>query len=300
MKKRIKVFEPGKYPQGEYDFSRVQKIFGNIKDKVKTQLAHTSKAKGRKIILGEFDNFEVQEDGKVYADIEFNPKGTGYYEDGALEGISVEIPNDKLTKIACLPLGVKPQIEGAEFEIKETFIFEFEEIIDEEAQTMDFASILAWIIANKLTVEQISQLFGSLKQQITDKEAINKLAREFEKEELTTEQLEEKIRNEMKAEFEAKEKNKTSEAKAKEFMEKNKLKITPGMKEVLNETTIQEFYKVDNCEFEKSKISAGELLEKAFEKMPELIKLGELENEFGKEENNNSLVEAAKAQWGIK
>lgn len=297
MKKRIKVFEPGKYPQGEYSFERVKKIFGNIKDKVKTQLAHTSKAKGRQIILGEFDNFEVKEDGVVYADIDFNPKGTNYYEDGALEGISVEIPNDKLTKIACLPLGVKPQIEGAEFEIKETFIFEFEEVSQEVP--MDFSAIIAFIVANKLTVDQISQIFASLKLQITDKEAIGKLAREFEKEELTSDQLEKKIRNEMKAEFEAKEKDKNSEVKAKEFMEKNKLKITPGMKEVLNETTIQEFYKVNNFEFEKNKISAGELLEKAFEKMPDLIKLGELEPEFA-DINKNNALEAAKAQWGIK
>lgn len=298
MKKRIKVFEPGKYPQGEYSFERVKKIFGNIKDKVKTQLAHTSKAKGRQIMLGEFDNFEVKNDGKVYADIEFNTKGTNYYEDGALEGISVEIPNDKLTKIACLPLGVKPQIEGAEFEIKETFIFEFEEIVEEVK--MDFSAIIAFIVANKLTIEQISQIFASLKLQITDKEAIGKLAREFEREELTPAQLEEKIRKEMKAEFEAKEKDKNSESKAKEFMEKNKLKITPGMKEVLNETTIQEFYKVDNCEFEEKKITAGELLEKAFEKMPDLIKLGELDIEFGEIDTNNKALEAAIAQWGIK
>lgn len=30
MKKRVKVFETGKYPQGEYDFQRVRKIFGDI------------------------------------------------------------------------------------------------------------------------------------------------------------------------------------------------------------------------------------------------------------------------------
>ncbi len=298
MKKRIKVFEPGKYPQGEYSFQRVKKIFGNIKDKIKTQLAHTSKARGREIILGEFDNFEVKEDGVVYADIDFNSKGTNYYEDGALEGISVEIPNDKLTKIACLPLGVKPQIEGAEFEIKETFQFEFEVL--EGGTTVDFNAIIAFIVANKLTVEQISQIFASLKLQITDKEAIGKLAREFEKVELSDEEKEKNIRDKVTAEFEAKERVNASGTKAKEFMEKNKLKITPGMKEILNETTIQEFFKIENFEFGEKKITAGELLEQAFEKMPNLIKLGELDVEFGEIDTNNKALEAAKAQWGIK
>jgi len=39
MKKRIKVFEPGKYPQGDYPTERVKKIFGSVKDKIKTRLS---------------------------------------------------------------------------------------------------------------------------------------------------------------------------------------------------------------------------------------------------------------------
>ncbi len=296
MKKRIKVFETGKYPQGDYPTERVKKIFGSVKDKIKTQLAHTSKARGREIILGEFDNFEVRADGKVFADVEFNPKGTNYYEDGALEGISVEIPNDTLTKIACLPLGVKPQIEGAEFEeYKDSFIFEFEVL---EGEKVEFSNVLDWIKENKPTTEQISQISGSLKGQITDKEAIGKLAREFEMIELSPEEQVEKIRKELQAEFDGKEKIRVSEQKAKEFMEKNKLKITPAMKEILNETTMQEFFKVENFEFAEKKISAGELIEKAFEKIPNFIKLGEtIIEEF--EENKTDAVEAAKRQFGI-
>lgn len=300
MKKRIKVFETGNFPfqGGNYDFQRVKNIFGDVKDKIVSQFVHTSKAKGKEIILGEFDNFEVKEDGQVYADLEFNEKGEKYYEDGILEGISVEIPNDKLTKIACLPLGVKPAINGAEFQ-EETgsFIREFEVV--EGGVTVDFAAILAFIVANKLTVEQISQIFASLKLQITDKEAIGKLAREFEKIELSEKEKEDNIRASIKAEFDEKEKKANAKTRANEFMEKNKLKINPGMKAVL-EPVLAEFFEQENYEFESKKVSAGDLLERAFEKMPNFIKPGETEiDEFSKGVKVSN-VEAAKAQWGVK
>ena len=162
MKKRVKVFETGKYPQGEYDFPRVKKIFEDIKDKIKAQLAHTSKAKGKEIILGEFDNFQVTDEGKVYADLEFNTKGLNYYEDGALEGISVEVPNN----------------------------------------TTEFTSVIEWINTNRPSKEQVSQIFKSLKDHFTSEEDLNSLVSEFEKIKLNPDEEKVRIRAEIKAEFE--------------------------------------------------------------------------------------------------
>lgn len=297
MKKRVKVFETGKYPQGEYDFQRVKKIFGDIKDKIKAQLAHTSKAKGKEIILGEFDNFKVTEEGKVYADLEFNTKGLNYYEDGALEGLSVEVPNDTLTKIACLPLGVKPQIEGAEFEQGEGyFVFGLEVLPN---NTTEFSSVIEWINTNRPSKEQVSQIFKSLKDHFTSEEDLNSLVSEFEKIKIKPEEEKMRIRAEIKAEFEERDRERTSVKRAKEFMEKNKLKISPAMKEVLNENLMKEFFKRENYEFEDKKVSAGEIIERIFDKIPDFIKLGEVVTEEFEETRNNNPVDTAKAQWGL-
>ena len=145
VKKRIKIFETGIYPQGKYDKERVKKIFGNVKDNVSGIFSHSSKwTEDKKAVkLGDFSNIEIKDMGnktEVYADINFNEKGKNYYEDGILKGVSVEVPYDKLTKIAVLPVGVNPAVTGAEFQEAPIFI-EFQEIEGEDNK-MDRKDVL--------------------------------------------------------------------------------------------------------------------------------------------------------------
>ena len=119
--------------------------------------------------------------------------------------------------------------------------------------------------------------------------------REFEKIELTDAEKEKKLREEIKPEFEATKRKEDSLNAVKEFMEKNKNKITPRMKEVLTDNVLTEIFS-NNYEFGEEKIVLGTLLEKTFEKMPNFVKFGE--NEF-EETNENNYVENAKIQYGL-
>ncbi|MEG1339050.1 hypothetical protein [Cetobacterium sp.] len=133
MKKRIKVFEAGNYPQGDFNLDRVKEVFSSIDNPIGGIFSHTSKWLNENktpVDVGEFSNFEVK-GGDVYADIEFNAKGTNYYNDGILKGVSVEIDKNtnKLLKIAVLPVGINPAVSTAEFQESETgIVIEFEEV----------------------------------------------------------------------------------------------------------------------------------------------------------------------------
>ena len=74
MKKRIKIFETGMYPQGVFDKERVKNIFGNIKDNIQGIFSHTSQWTEDKeaVELGDFSNIEIVDKGhksEVYADV---------------------------------------------------------------------------------------------------------------------------------------------------------------------------------------------------------------------------------------
>lgn len=125
LKKKVKIFNTGIFPQGEFNLERVKEIFNNTKDKVIGQFCHTSKIEGankQPLNLGTFSEFNI-EDGNIFADIEFNEKGKMYYEDGAINGCSVEIGNNEITKVAFLPINEKPQISSAEFSTEGTMCF---------------------------------------------------------------------------------------------------------------------------------------------------------------------------------
>lgn len=93
-----------------------------------------SKSNKKPIELGNFDNFQTVGDGeklKVFAYISLNKNGEDYYNDGIFEGISLEIPEDNLTKIALLPIGVNPVVAGAEFQSESyTDIYKIDNVID--------------------------------------------------------------------------------------------------------------------------------------------------------------------------
>lgn len=295
MKKRVKIFETGKYPQGEYPIDRVKKIFGEVKDGVKAIFQHTSKWKqtGKKpVLVGEFGNIQVDEAGKVFADIEFNDKGNGYFEDGILTGISVEIPDDKLTAISVLPVGVKPAVKGAEFEDQSAFFIEAEfEDITGGVTVVTKEEIITALAG--LTLDDKIAILKAISGGITDeqKKAMRTIVYgEFEeKEEPKTE---DQIRAEVAAEFEEKAERKN---RVDNFLTDNKLKITPAMKKA----GMEEFCKIlveDTAEKEFSadeKITAFEKLEKIFEAMPTIINIKEVFGNGKKEEAEFEKKESA-------
>ena len=305
MKKRVKVFESGTYTQGEYPADKVKKIFEKSKGDIKAIYAHTSKwlNSGKKPIeLGEFHNFQTVNDGdklKVFADISLNKKGKDYYNDGIFQGISVELPEDNLTKIALLPIGVNPAVAGAEFQSDDAFYFEFEEIEMEEEMTLEKVMERT----KEFSAGDRIKVLNSILSDISEK---NKT--EFESQvnwdKIQVLKPDENRKNEFEGmtpdEFaKAVEKRisvKTSAmTKAKEFMENNKLKITPAMKEAgLTEEFMQSLFSSGpNTEFEEKNFNVIEILEKTFDKMPEVIKPGKEMN--GKEFGGTEFSEEEKA-----
>lgn len=257
MKKRIKIFETGMYPQGIYNRERVKKIFGNVKDDVKGIFSHSSRwTEDKEVVeLGNFNNIEIQDKGyktEVYADVNFNEKGKGYYEDGILKGVSVEIPDDKLTKVAILPLGMKPAITGAEFS-EQPMLFEFQEIETKpdkkekgEDKKMERKDVL-----KSLTKEEVQEQAERLNITIAPK-------------------LEPKTEEQITAEITAKlNKENEIEAKTKEFMDKNQKKIIPACKPFFEKLIPEVLNSEINWEFEKKETGLYEGLEKFMETMNE-------------------------------
>ncbi|MEG1942056.1 MAG: hypothetical protein RR191_06395 [Cetobacterium sp.] len=288
-KKRVKVFSSGNYPQGDYPPERVKKIFGNA-TKSNAIFIHTSKWKGNSPPkVGEFSGFELVNNGNkvdVFANIELNEKGKVYHSDNIFKGISVEIPGDKLTNIALLPLGINPAVEGAEFE-ENSFIEPSDLEFEEAKGIMKFEDVLSFIFATQLTVEELTQLMRSLQLKVTDKQAVYNLAREFAAERVEIAAIEEinpKTVAEIEKEFEDKfEKKLKAKEAATEFMKTNNNKITPAMKEILTEAKIETLYltsDTNNYEFDGKKESPIELLTAIFEKMPQILKEGQIITEF--------------------
>lgn len=299
-KKRVKIFASGTYPQGDYPPERVKKIFGGAK-KSEAIFIHSSKWKEvNPPIVGGFSDFEIVENcGQVdvFANIELNEKGRTYNSDKIFKGISVEIPGDRLAKIALLPLGVNPAVNGAEFE--DNYFIEPSNLeFEKEDKEMKFEDILGFIFATPLTVEQLTQIMRSLQLKVTDKQAVYNLAREFASERIeivAVEDVKQKSISEIEQEFEAKY-NKKIKAKelAKEFMSQNNNKITPAMKEVLTEAKVEALYlNSDNnsYEFEGKKESQIELLTSIFSKMPEILKDEQIIHEFDNSRKEETLKE---------
>jgi hypothetical protein len=135
IKKGVKLFEPGNYSQGNFPIDKVKEVFEGATN-IGAQFAHTSKiSKAGKVALelGEFSNFNINDEGIVTADVEFNEKGETMYEDGTINGCSIEISDGAISKVAILPVGVTPAICGAEFDESGSFTFGGEMEFAEEA-----------------------------------------------------------------------------------------------------------------------------------------------------------------------
>lgn len=283
MKKRIKVFASGNYPQGDFSEERVSKIFSKA-NKVDGIFAHTSKweEKGEQPLnIGEFSNFKVEK-GVVTADVEFNADGDKYFNDGVIRGVSVEIRNDELSKVALLPIGVKPAVAGAEFQE----VIEFEEVVvtstktnDDETVTLE--KVLTFVKNAELGIrtQVINAIFGSLT--IEEREGIRQLYwADFEKKTVKKSKTEEEIRAEIVKEFEDKAKTDNLKAVAKR-------KFIPCMQEIVEfaiDKAIQENKIVEFEENgEKKSLLFFEKLEKDINSMKDVVNFSsKIENlEFG-------------------
>jgi len=273
---KIKIFETGNYSQGNFPSEKVSEIFGKLKNPVKAQFAHTSKWDNPDNIIeiGEFSNFELS-DGIISADVSLNEKGESYYKDGIIKGVSVELDNDNIHKIACLPIGVTPAVYGAEFE--ETGILSFgSEIFSDVEEKKEFQSneIIEMITNMDVTEENaavLMDILDSIWEKIDEKEYIERLQKagytvqkEFQKVEKTPGE----IRAEVIKEFEAKDRGR------EEFEKLQKEgKITPAMvKAGLTSEFMAslEYNKNDNLEFQDNKINL-ETFSKILNSMPGII-----------------------------
>lgn len=250
---KVKVFESGNYPQGEFNAEKVKNIFSKVVEPIKAIFSHTSKYKQGEdpIEIGSFKDFTIEEKGEkaiVYGDVDFNAKGNNYYKDNILKGVSVEIDKntDTLTKVAILPIGINPAVQGAEFQ---EMIVEFEEVIEDSK--------------NELTPEEPKE--------ITIDEVIEKFGNEYnitKKEEVVV-KTEEEIREEVKKEFEAK----YNAKKLKDnFLEKNKSKLTPTIKEFMTDELLETIFEDSRTlEFgENENYKVHEVIEKLFDKLPNI------------------------------
>lgn len=295
-KKRVKVFESGNYPQGEFSETRTRKAFETAGE-IPAIYIHSSKweDKGKSPLeLGKFDNFSFEKTGEnltVFADIELNKKGETYHADGIFNGISVEIDqtNDSLSKIALLPLGVEPAVATAEFQAEEKKVVYMGKYEEFEVKGGEEVAVTKDDIKKALTEFSLgdrAEIINALVATVSDEErkGMRKLM-EWEKveaiqntpeKELTAEELRKQIKEEM--EFEAKE---------KALIELSKKKVIPVLQPVVEfaiKKAGEERTKV--IEFsETEKISYFEKLKKEFEAMPDGANFkSEMEKmEFGKE-----------------
>lgn len=245
---KVKVFESGNYPQGEFNAEKVKNIFSKVVEPIKAIFSHTSKYKQGEapIEIGSFKDFTIEEKGEkviVYGDVDFNEKGNNYYKDNILKGVSVEIDKDTdtLTKVAILPIGITPAVQGAEFQ---EMIVEFEVLKEDSKEE-----------PKEITIDEVIKKFGN-EYNITKKEEV-------------VVKTEEEIREEVKKEFEAK----YNAKKLKDnFLEKNKSKLTPTIKEFMTDKLLETIFEDSRTlEFgENENYKVHEVIEKLFDKLPNI------------------------------
>lgn len=250
---KVKVFESGNYPQGEFNAEKVKNIFSKVVEPIKAIFSHTSKYKQGEapIEIGSFKDFTIEEKGEkavVYGNIDFNEKGNNYYKDNILKGVSVEIDKDTdtLTKVAILPIGINPAVQGAEFQ---EMIVEFEEVIEDSKDEPTPEE------PKEITIDEVIEKFGN-EYNITKKEEV-------------VVKTEEEIREEVKKEFEAK----YNAKKLKDnFLEKNKSKLTPTLKEFMTDELLETIFEDSRTlEFgENENYKVHEVIEKLFDKLPNI------------------------------
>lgn len=294
MKKKIKVFKTGKYPQGEFSEERVKKIFGNVKNKIETIFSHTSKwgTGEAPVIVGEFGNFEIV-GNEVYGEVEFNENGSKYYNDGILKGVSVEINNDSLTRVAVLPIGINPAISGAEFEETESAMVNFEETTQTQLTPTQIVEQIKNLDVTTITDTEKAALIDAIWLLSDNKYIANTLEAEgytvtkVEMQQLTQDEMRAQIRKEV--EF---------EARRDALKEVIKTKFRLPQHEII-EFAIEEAFKNRDIILEFStneKTSMFERLEKTITNLPKdsLFIEHHKEMEFSKDTETENFFDKAK------
>ena len=190
---------------------------------------------------------------EVYADVNFNEKGKGYYEDGILKGVSVEIPDGKLTRVAILPVGIQPAIAGAEFS-KQPILFEFSEITEVnpskkekgEDNKMDRKEVLDTLTKPEIEA-QAERLNITVAEKLKPK---------------TPEELEQEITARITKEA-------GDKAKVQEFMKEHDKKIVPAFKPFFEKIVEESLKSEVNWEFNKKDTSLYDGLQEFMKKIPE-------------------------------
>ena len=258
--KRLKIFKAGNYPQGEFSVDKLKDIVSNTKDAIKAQFAHTSKLKKEPVVVGEFTNVTLEGD-EVFADFNFNDEGAEFYNKGIIEGLSVEIKENAFDRVAALPIGVNPAVQGAEFSEQHGYYvaLEFESKIEgEEFQEMNI---------EKMPLEEKLDMIKSLAKSIGSehKETFRAIAYEFELVEKPKEVIpktEAEIREEISKEFELKAEKEKFVSLAKENCKPAFLQIVEFAAEALftneNVSSVIEFEDAEGNKAEKSRVEEFE------------------------------------------
>ncbi|RRD38811.1 hypothetical protein EII29_09810 [Leptotrichia sp. OH3620_COT-345] len=273
------LFKAGDYGnKGKWTGDKFKKLLENKKE-LDIIPFHTSEFTGKGIlkheipIIGKFKNIKIKDDEIIADDIEiFNKE---HFKNRKVDRLSVEIENEKITRVGALPEGVTPAVadsgslknlEFSEDKIEMDWIKQDKTIIFNRGDEMNLEEILSKLggIALEDKIKLINATIKSLKEHevsVAKKDIDLSIFKEK-----VPEKTEEEIKEEVKKEF-------AKEQEIKEFMEKNKNKITPAMKDLGIETLITKVMKDNDgiIEFSKNnetqQSKSKEILEKIFEGM---------------------------------
>jgi hypothetical protein len=316
----MKIFKIGKYPQGDFSKKDLEGMIANL-NSVPGILGHTSGWRELKVPsqaiprAAEFSNLRVQGD-YIEADVALTEFGKKFVSGGAIKDISVEISkeNNKILRIGMLG-AVPPQIkdldtlQSLEFSDTdvESLIIEFSE--GEGEKKVELQQILDAL--GSIPLEGRLQIVKSIGNGITqdEKKTFRALTYEFsemniddvrefaqknditiiEKPNETKEQMEARLRAEIK-----------QETLLNEFSEKSKIKVIPAMQNKVN-FIAKELIKSTATEVEFSENEKGDL----YSAFTELILgketvLPDANLEFGEITNNEkgSATKTAEVMWG--
>jgi hypothetical protein len=281
IKKNVKIFETGNFPQGEFNAERVAEIFANTAEGVTAQFAHTSKVKKANknpLDLGEFSGFRL-DDGTIYADVEFNEKGEQYYEDGIINACSVEIANNEITRVAILPINEAPQINGAEFDTNGTMVFGGEmEFAEEFAMApADISNAIIGLDMATIEEAEFSAIQDAVWEKSDEKYAVNRLVtagytvekKPSEFANMSPEEMQKEIEAKLTREFNAK----TTGAEKFNKLKKDG-KITPAMEQAgmtLEFMQMLEAQEGQTVEFSKGQYEFASVMKKVIDAIPGMV-----------------------------
>lgn len=258
-------------------------------------------------VIGKFRDIIIDEDKIVANDIEIFDKNN--FKNRKVDRLSVEIENGTITRVGALPEGVNPAV----VESSSLKGLEFNENV--EMDWLKQKNIINFNGGDKMNLEEILTASGkiSLEEKI---KVVNTIFKSFEDHEIDVAKkginleifeekqktkTEEEIKEEVKKEFQ-------KEQEIKEFMEKNKNKITPAMKSLGISTLIEKILKDNDgiIEFAENgaskKSNSKEILNKIFEGMKSYNEAGMEFSEFdGKNETiAQKAVREYKERNGVK